>query len=84
MASLANAIVDRGIDLAMNNINPAAVIPKTMGTFVDNEKINLKQISNNFIARHFDFRTKDREKKLHVVQLMSEYQGNFTTPVCYL
>jgi bisphosphoglycerate-independent phosphoglycerate mutase (AlkP superfamily) len=84
MTSLANAIVDKAVDSAVNNINPAAVIPKSMGIFVDNEKIHLKQIGNNFIARHFDFRTKDREKKLHVVQLMSEYQGNFTTPVCYL
>ncbi len=77
-------MVDKAVDLAVNNINPAAVIPKTIATFVDNEKIILKQIANNFVARHFDFQTKDREKKLHVVQLMSEYQGNFTTPISYL
>jgi hypothetical protein len=55
-----------------------------MASFVENEKVNLKQTASNFVARHFEFRTKDREKKLHVVQLMSEYDGNFNTPVCYL
>lgn len=84
MTSLANAIVDKAIDSAVNNLNPAVMIPKSMILFVDNEKINLKQISSNFIPRHFEFRTKDREKKIQVVQLMSEYVGNFSTPVCYL
>ena len=84
MATLANAIVDKAVDSAVNNLNPASVIPKSMAVFVDNETVNLKQIANNFVARHFDFRTKDREKRLHVVQLMSEYEGNFSTPVCYL
>jgi len=84
MSSISNAAVDRAVDSAVNNINPAAVIPKSMISFVDNEKLNLKQIASNFIARHFEFRTKEREKKLNVVQLMSEYVGNFSTPVCYL
>ncbi len=84
MTSVANAIVDKAVDSTINNINPAAIIPKSMGLFVDTEKINLKQIASNFVARHFEFRTKDREKKLNVVQLMSEYDGNFMTPVCYL
>lgn len=84
MTSLANAIVDKAVDSAVNNLNPASMIPKSMTAFIDNEKINLKQIASNYIPRHFEFRTKDREKKLHVVQLMSEYVGNFSTPVCYL
>lgn len=84
MSSLVNEIVDRATEAPANNLNPAAAIPKSMISFVDDEKINLKQIANNFLARCFEFRTKDREKKLNVVQLMSEYNGNFTTPVCYL
>jgi hypothetical protein len=84
MSSLANAMVDKALDSTINNFNPAAIIPKSMVPFIDNEKINLKQISSNFVARHFEFRTKDREKKVNVVQLMSEYVGNFTTPICYL
>jgi len=84
MASLANTVVDIAIGSTSNNANPAAAIPKSMVPFVDNEKINLKQIASNFLPRYFEFRTKDREKKLHVVQLMSEYDGNFSTPVCYL
>jgi hypothetical protein len=84
MSSLANAIVDKAVDSVVNNINPASMIPKSMASFVENEKVNLKQTASNFVARHFEFRTKDREKKLHVVQLMSEYDGNFSTPVCYL
>ena len=43
MASLANAIVDRAVDSTVNNINPAAMIPKSMVSFIDTEKINLKQ-----------------------------------------
>jgi len=84
MSSLVNEIVDRAAEAPENNLNPAAVISKSMISFVDNEKINLKQISGNFLARNFEFRTKDREKKLNVVQLMSEYVGNFMTPTCYL
>lgn len=84
MTSLANAIVDKAVDSAVHSVNPASVIPRSMATFVEQEKVNLKQIANNFLPRHFNFRTKDREKKLHVVQLMSEYEGNFSTPVCYL
>jgi len=84
MTSLANAIVDKAVGAAVNNINPAGLIPKFMLSFVDTEKINFKQIASNFIARHFEFQTKDRDKKLQVVQLISEYDGNFTTPVCYL
>lgn len=83
MTSLANAIVDKAVGSAVN-VNPALVIPKSMAAFVEQEKANLKQIANNFLPRHFDFRTKDRQNKLHVVQLMSEYEGNFSTPVCYL
>ncbi|CAF5137924.1 unnamed protein product [Rotaria magnacalcarata] len=84
MASLVNTIVDMQIDSSANNTNQAAVIPKSMVLFVDNQKTNLKQIANNFFTRHFEVRTRDREKKLNVVQLMSEYDGNFSTPVCYL
>ncbi|CAF3254826.1 unnamed protein product [Rotaria socialis] len=84
MASFVNTIVDMQIDSSANNTNPAAVIPKSMVLFVDNQKTNLKQIANNFFTRHFEVRTRDREKKLNVVQLMSEYDGNFSTPVCYL
>ncbi|CAF3347149.1 unnamed protein product [Rotaria sp. Silwood1] len=84
MASLVNTLVDRARDSIANNINPAAVIPKSMISFVDDEKINLQQIANNFLARYFEFRTRDHEKKLNVVQLMSEYVGNFSTPICYL
>ncbi|CAF0725715.1 unnamed protein product [Rotaria sordida] len=84
MASLVNSLVDRAVDSTANSINPAAVIPPSMISFVDNEKINLQQIASNFLARHFEFRTKDHEKTLNVVQLMSEYVGNFSTPICYL
>jgi bisphosphoglycerate-independent phosphoglycerate mutase (AlkP superfamily) len=84
MASVSNAIVDKAIDSTVNNLNPAAVIPKSMISFVDNEKISLQQIASNFLARSFEFRTKEREKKINVVQLMSEYDVNFSTPVCYL
>lgn len=83
MTSLANAIVDRAVGSTVN-VNPASVIPKSMSDFVEQEKTNLKQIANNFLPRHFDFRTRDRQNKLNVVQLMSEYEGNFSTPVCYL
>ncbi|CAF2707780.1 unnamed protein product [Rotaria sp. Silwood2] len=84
MTSLVNTLVDRALDSTTNSINPAIIIPKPMTSFVDTEKINLQQIANNFLARHFEFRTKDREKKLNVVQLMSEYVGNFSTPISYL
>ncbi|CAF3946264.1 unnamed protein product [Adineta steineri] len=84
MASLANTVVDIAVESTSNKINPAAVIPSSMAPFVENEKINLKQIASNFLPRYFEFRTKDRDKKLNVVQLMSEYDGNFSTPVCYL
>jgi hypothetical protein len=84
MTSISNAIIDKAMDSAVNNLNPAAAIPKSMVSFIDNEKINLKQIASNYVPRHFEFRTKEHEKKLNVVQLMSEYVGNFSTPVCYL
>jgi hypothetical protein len=84
MASFANSVVDKAIDVAANHISPTAVIPQSMMSFVQNEEINLKQIASNFLPRNFTFRTKDHEKKLNVVQLMSEYDGNFSTPVCYL
>ncbi|CAF3343789.1 unnamed protein product [Rotaria sp. Silwood1] len=84
MASLVNTLVDRARDSIANNINPAAVIPKSMISFVDDEKINLQQIANNFLPRYFEFQTRDHGKKLNVVQLMSEYVGNFSTPICYL
>lgn len=84
MSSILNAVVDKGLDSVATNINPSATIPKSMISFVETEKINLQNIASNFMARHFEFRTKDREKKLNVVQLMSEYDGNFSTPVCYL
>ena len=84
MASFVNNMVDKAIDVSGNNASPAAVIPKSMTSFVENEKINLKQIASNFLGRNFEFRTKDHEKKLNIVQLMSEYDGNFSTPVCYL
>ena len=84
MASAANAVVDRAIDAAAYSTNPAVAIPKSMAPFVDSEKINLKQIANNFVARHFEFRTTDPGKHVETVQLMSEYEGNFSTPVAYL
>ena len=84
MATLSNAFVDKGGSLPVNCGNPAASIPTSMKPFVDSEMNNLKQIANNYLARHFEFRTRDREKKLNVVQLMSEYEGNFSTPVAYL
>lgn len=84
MASLANTIVDIKVETPSGETNPAAAVPKSMVPFVDSEKVNLKQIASNFVARHFDVRTKERGKKLNVVQLMSEYDGNFSTPVRYL
>ena len=84
MASAANTIVDRAVESSANTINPAAAIPDSMKPFVQTEMTNLKQIANNFLARHFQFRTKSRDKTLDVVQLMSEYEGNFSTPVAYL
>ncbi|UJR33924.1 hypothetical protein I4U23_021343 [Adineta vaga] len=84
MASLANTVVDIKVGTKPEDSNPAVVIPQSMVSFIDNEKINLKQIASNFVPRHFEFRTKDRTKKINVVQLMSEYDGNFSTPVCYL
>ena len=84
MASLANTVVDIKLETSPDESNPAATIPKLMVPFIDNEKTSLGQIASNFVARHFQIRTKDRDKKLNVVQLMSEYDGNFSTPVCYL
>ncbi|CAF1149993.1 unnamed protein product [Adineta ricciae] len=84
MASLANTVVDIKVGTEPEESNPAAFIPPSMVPFIENEKLNLKQIASNFLPRHFEFRTKEREKKIHVVQLMSEYDGNFSTPVCYL
>lgn len=84
MATISNAYVDKAVSLPVNCLNPAASIPESMTPFVESEMNNLKQIATNFLARRFEFRTKDRDKKLNVVQLMSEYDGNFSTPVAYL
>jgi hypothetical protein len=84
MNSTANKVVDRAFNAAAEPYNPAANIPVPMQSFVDEEMNKLKNIARNFLPRHFEFRTNGRERKLHVVQLMSEYQGNFSTPVCYL
>ena len=84
MASLANTVVDIKVGTEPEESNSAAFIPPSMVPFIENEKSNLKQIASNFLPRHFEFRTKEHEKKIHVVQLMSEYDGNFSTPVCYL
>lgn len=84
MTSAANTIVDKAVESPVNAINPAAAIPDSMKPFVHTEMNNLQQIATNFLARHFQFRTKGRDKTLDVVQLMSEYEGNFSTPVAYL
>ena len=84
MATISNAYVDKAVLLPANCLNPAASIPESMKPFVDSEMNNLNQIATNFLPRHFEFRTKERDKRLHVVQLMSEYEGNFSTPVAYL
>ena len=77
-------MVDRAIDASAYCTNPAIAIPESMAPFVDSEKINLKHIANNFVARHFQFRTTEPGKHVDAVQLMSEYEGNFSTPVAYL
>ena len=82
MASLIK--LDETIDSTNNSINPAALIPNSMVSFIDNEKLNLKQVASNFVVRCFDIRISDFKQTLNVVQLMSEYDGNFSTPVCYL
>lgn len=84
MSSAIDTLVDKAVALPSNNLNPAAAIAQPMTSFVDTEMTNLKQIANNFLARSFEFRTKSRDKTLNVVQLMSEYEGNFSTPVAYL
>ena len=84
MSSVANKIVDKAVESPLNSLNPAAIIPDVMKPFVETEMKNLRSIANNFLARHFQFKTKTREKTLNVVQLMSEYEGNFSTPVAYL
>lgn len=84
MATLVNTIVDTQLDSSAISMNQAIAIPKSIMSFVDNEKLALQQIASNFLARHFEIRTRECEKALNVVQLMSEYDGNFSTPVCYL
>ena len=84
MTSAANTIVDQAVESPGNAINPAAVIPDSMKPFVQTEMKNLQRIANNFLSRYFQFRTKNRDQQLDVVQLMSEYEGNFSTPVAYL
>ncbi|CAF1154829.1 unnamed protein product, partial [Didymodactylos carnosus] len=61
----------------------ASTIPDQMKKFIDDEKQNFQQISTNFTARHFQFPTKS-QRKIDVVQLMSEYEGNFLTAICYI
>lgn len=81
-ATYGSAETSAGIRLA--NSNPATSLNSSMRKHVDFEKENLNQIADNFIPRQFEFRTVHRDRRITAVQLMSEFKGNFHTPIFYM